>query len=159
MNIEPLGFIDTAAFTSRFVTKHRTELAAEEDGTDRLWLRDEHGDLPPLKDWKSANALLAKIRSGASKFLGKPGALGRVAIVSLKPNTTTPWRLETDDSIYRLQVCLIPSPAAYIYSGGETALLPVGMLNLINHRVWCSEVNFADFPRVHLVVDVLKPTA
>jgi hypothetical protein len=161
MNIQPIGFVDTAHLTAMFVLKHKD---AAVDGV--LVLRDigddgEAADLPLLKGWKSARAVLSKIRAGAAPFFeGVTPELGKAWIETLPPHSATPWLIGDDDyalAHVRLRVCLIPSPSAFTLSGEHTGSLLVGIVNRVEHRVLCSEVNHAAHPRTHLVVDVRRP--
>lgn len=161
MNIQPLGFVDTSTFTALFVLKHKE---AAVDGV--LKLRDigdagEAHDLPILKGWKAARAILSRIRTGAAPFFeGKTPELGRAWIETLPPNSATPWILEADDYALghiRLRVCMIPSPGASTHAGDERVPLLVGIVNRVEHRVLHCEVNHAAFARTHLVVDVRAP--
>jgi hypothetical protein len=159
MNIQPLVFVETDAFQATFTAKYRSLLSADLNGMDTLTLRTEAEDMPVLKEWKSARTLLSKIRNGAAAFLdGVVPELGYVELRRLKPHTATPWTIEGREDIHRIHLCIVPSPAAYVYCGGQMAILPVGMINLVNHRALCSEANFGDFPRTHLVVDLKVPT-
>lgn len=160
--IKTLGFLDTSTFTAMFVLKHREKAS---DGV--LKLRDfkddevDPSDLPILKEWKSARALLTRVRSSAAPFLGgKTPTLGRAWIDIVPPLAGTGWASETGeyaDQHVRTRTCLIPCPGAMSYSGVQSANLLVGMVNLVDHRSLCSEVNFGEHARVHLVVDVRVP--
>lgn len=160
--IAALGFVDTSAFTAMFVVKHK---ARQEAGLLRLRdIKDGEEsptDLPILKEWKSARALLSRIRSGAAPFFdGKTPELGKAWIETLPPGSGTPWTLEEGDYAQehvRLRICLIPAPDAWTMSGQAHLVLNVGMVNVVEHRVLHSEVNFSDHARTHLVVDVRRP--
>lgn len=162
MTIQPLGFLDTSVFTAMYVMKH-----AKLTDNGILKLRDfkddetETSDLPILREWKSARAVLARIRASAAPFFeGQTPILGRAWIEVLPPESGTPWAIEVDDyadAHRRTRTCLIPNPGAISYSGGAAANLLVGMVNLIDHRALCSEINGGEHPRVHLIVDIKVP--
>lgn len=162
--IQALGFIDTSVMTANYLLRHKKDAA---DGILRL--RDvkdgdaEATDLPILREWKSAKGLLARLRAGAaSHFGGVTPELGRAWIETLPPMAGTPWDAESGDYAdqhARTRTCLIGCPGALSYSGSVFATLAVGMVNLIEHRILCSEVNLGEHPRVHLVVDVRVPEA
>ena len=162
MSIQPLGYLDTSVFTAMYVMKH-----AKLVDNGILRLRDfkddepEATDLPILREWKSARALLARIRASAAPFFdGQVPSLGRAWVEVLPPLSGTPWSMESDDyadAHRRTRTCLIPNPGAISYSGGAGANLLVGMVNLVDHRALCSEINSGEHPRVHLIVDVKVP--
>ena len=163
MNITQIGFLDVSACTATFVRLYREKLKpdASYEGAETLLLRGAESDSPLLKEWASARKLLARLKNEAAPFLnGKPAVLGKAMIVSLKPGAFTPWRY--DDSDYaqdhlRLYINLIPTPQAYIYSGGETANPPVGSVTFFNTQVLHSEINLGPCNRVSLIVDVKRP--
>lgn len=149
-------FLQTADFTAFFQVKFRKEM----DG-GILRLRSDDADLPILKEWKSAKALLARYRAAAAVFFdGVQPSLGRVWIEQLPGMHGTPWTLEEDDyaqAHVRTRIALIQSPDAWTFSGLASAILAVGMVNEIDHRSLCSEINLSAYPRTHLIVDVKKP--
>jgi hypothetical protein len=162
MSIQPLGFLDTRQLTALYVLKHEK---AAENGVLRLRdFKDDETDptdLPILREWKSARAVLARVRSAAAPFFeGRPPTLGRAWIETVPPMAGTPWAAEQDDyaeAHHRTRTCLIPCPGAMSYSGQASANLLVGIVNLIDHRQLCSEVNMGEHSRVHLIVDVKAP--
>ena len=149
-------FLQTADFTAFFQVKFRKEMA---DGILRL--RSETSDLPILREWRSAKALLARYRAAAAVFSdGVQPDLGQVWIEQLPGMHGTPWLLEEDDyaqAHIRTRIALIQSPDAWTFSGLQSAILAVGMVNEIDHRSLCSEINLSAYPRTHLIVDVKKP--
>ena len=159
--IRVVGFVDTRRFTASFVVKYDKFL---QDGL--LKLRDigetgEADDLPIVKDWLTAKALLGRIKTGAAALAGgKTATLGKAWIEQLPGGHGTPWTMDDDDyaqTHIRTRLCLIPTPDNYSFCGLERVSLGVGVLNVVEHRLLCSEVNFSQFPRVHLVVDVKRP--
>lgn len=164
MSIQPLGFIDTSAFTARFLTG-KTQKERTENGV--LTLRDVKDgdtvatDLAILKEWGSARAILSRLRNAAAPFFdGVTPVLGRAWVEILPPGAGTPWEADFGDYAdlhVRTRTCLIPSPGALSHSGQAFATLMVGIVNLIDHKALCSEVNHGEHARVHLVVDVRVP--
>lgn len=120
---------------------------------------------PILTEWKSARALLGRIKTSLSPLPimgGKPIELGKVMIVSLKAGGFVDWHIdegEYAETHLRGHLCLIPSPGAWLLSGGEAAMPAVGVLTYFNNRVLHSAINLGDYPRVHLIVDVRRPDA
>ena len=121
----------------------------------------EATDLAVLREWKSARAVLSRIRNAAAPFFeGQTPLLGRAWIEVVPPLAGTPWGMEADDyaeAHRRTRTCLIGGPGAMSYSGPAAANLLPGMVNLVDHRMLCSETNTGDFPRVHLIVDIKVP--
>ena len=149
-------FLQTADFTAFYQVKFRKEM---EDGVLRL--RDADADCPILREWKSAKALLQRFRAEAAKhFGGTRPELGRVWIEQLPGMHGTPWALEEDDyaqAHIRTRIALIQSPECWSMSGLDRAILAVGIVNEIDHRSLCSEINLSAYPRTHLIVDVKRP--
>lgn len=162
MSLRAVSFIDTSSMFGLLVTKHRSAWAPPLDGVEMLPLRRDGHDLPLLRDWNSAKAVLGQIRKlGPVMLDGAAVKFGDVALVRLLPGAVVPWRTDEGayaDEHYRLEVTLQPSPGAWLYSGGEQLQPPVGMLLSVNNRVSHSAVNFGAFPWTRLLIDVAKPT-
>ena len=166
MTIKPLGFIDTSTFAAMFLLgkaqKERTENGV-------LRLRDikdgeaDASDLAILKEWKSARALLSRLRSAAAAYFdGVTPKLGRAWVEVLPPGVGTPWESEAGDyadNHVRTRTALVSNPGAVSYCGSAFAVLNIGWVNQVDHHQLCSELNIGDYPRVHLVVDVRIPDA
>lgn len=153
--ITPMGFIDTTSFTAMLVVKYRERA---ENGT--LFLRKDDTDLPIVKEWKSARALLQRIRNRVAEATGSEAVLGNVFTETLPPQCGTPWTLEDDKhsaKFVRFRVCLMSAPGCWSFCGTSNAQLSVGIINLIENRLLCSEANFSDYPRTHLIVEVERP--
>jgi len=164
MTIQPLGFIDTSNFTAMFLVG-KTQKERTQDGILRLRdIKDgeaEVTDLPILKEWKGAKVLLTRLRNAAAGFFdGRTPELGRAWVEILPPQSGTPWLADLSeyaDQHVRTRTCLIPSPGALSFCGGASASLGVGVVNLMDHHLLCSEVNHGEHARVHLIVDVRIP--
>lgn len=161
--IQPITFLDTRQVSARFTVKYEKILQA-----GILKLRDvgedgEVEDLPILKEWLSAKALLNRIRAGAAEATkDKTLVLGKAWIEQLPGGHGTPWSLDEDDyaqNHIRTRTCLIPAPDCYTYSGTQALILGVGVVNIVEHRVLNSETNMSVYPRVHLIVDISRPQA
>lgn len=160
--IQGLGFIDTSVFTANYLLRHKEKV---DGGILRLRdLKDEDveaSDLAVLREWKSARALLTRLRVVAAPFFdGVTPELGRAWIEVLPPMSGTLWDAEIGDyaaAHHRTRTCLIPSPGAVSCSGMASSMLVVGMVNLIDHQLMCSEVNHGEHARVHLVCDLKAP--
>lgn len=162
--IQSLGFMDVSAFTANYLLRYK-KLLIETDYGGLLPLRDEDADgkivaLDVTKEWLSARSLLSRIKNESAAFLdGQMGMLQKAVIEVVNPDCVTPWGQEDDDyakSVFRLRICLIPSPGAFTYSGGAVAQLAVGMVNLVDHRIQNCETNFGPCARTHLIVDVRR---
>ncbi len=155
MNIVPLGFLDIATFAATYVQKYRAR-------EHPLILRGMGGDATViLNEWKSAKALLTRVKNAAAPFFGGvPAELGGVYLDTLRPGESVPWA--ADESEYRrdyhdIVVCILPSPGAWVYCGGESAVLPWGQVTAINRAAMTSEVNFGPSSRTNLVIGVKRP--
>ncbi len=164
MTIRALGFLDTAPFTSIYWVKYREKV---ENGILRLRdIKDgdaDASDLPILKEWKSARALLARVRTSAAALMeGVTPELGKAWIEVVPPLAGTPWDSEHGeyaDTHHRTRTCLIGGPGAMSYSGQAAANLLPGIVHLVDHHALCSEVNGGEYVRVHLIVDIKIPDA
>lgn len=161
MSFTQIGFLDTANFTATYITRHRDKV---ENGV--LALRVLQGedvvDAAILKEWKSAKALLSRLRNAAAPFFaGQTPDLGKAWLEVLPPRSGTPWG--SADEAYggahaRTRTCLIPSPGGVSFADGASATLQVGWLHAHDPRALASEVNFDPVhARVHLIVDIRRP--
>lgn len=184
MNFRALAFLDTANFTATLVNKYRDEwgkntqrqsfpgsphhdtqvilLRGPQNPSPENWLADvPQVDYPILKDWKSARALLVRIKDAVQPLFPKSKiVLGKAMVVRLKIGGHVDWHI--DEGAYaelhdRAHLCLLPSPGAFLYSGGEQAQPQVGVLTWVNNRVPHSALNMGPVTRSHLIVDVRKP--
>ena len=156
MNIVPLGFLDTWAFATALHNKYKDRFGGDHHSMALLPLRTEAGPAPILAEWKSAKALLSRIQAAASPIFGETPDLGAAAVVRLAPGGFVEWQTLASDWS-SLHLCIVPSPGAWTYSGGEGAVLPVGQLTYVNRAVMHSAVNLGNHPAIHLVVEARKP--
>ncbi len=157
MNIQAIAFLDSWAFSATLFAKYKDRFAGSHHSADFIPLRSSESALPILAEWKTAKTLLSRLRVAAAPLVGgKTAELGQAALVRLKPGGHIEWGCDETDYL-ALHLAVVPSPGAWVYSGGESAVLPVGQLTFVNHRVLYSAVNFGDHPVIHLVVDVREP--
>lgn len=155
-------FLDTRQLTARFVVTYEKRML---NGLLKLRDLDEEGepyDLPILAEWNSARAFLSRFKSAAAQFLGgQKAVLGKAWLESLPGMHGTPWTLEEDDyaqSVVRTRTALISVPEGWSHSGLDKILMMPGVVNVIEHRTLHSEQNLSSYSRLHLIVDVQRPT-
>lgn len=163
MSFQQVGFLETTQATARWALKYYKDA---NDGVLVLRDFDDAGDvvdLHVLGEWRSAKALLARLRNGAAAaFEGRATSLGRAWVEVLPPLSGTPWGADAGDyadAHIRTRTCLVPCPGAVSYAGGAQASLPVGVVTAYDPRLLTAEANFGEHARVHLVVDVRRPDA
>lgn len=182
MNLRPLGFLDASVMTANLLLRYQRHYADDtrrqmapgsaHHDTEMILLRGPrepepanwqqdvpHVDQPLLGDWKSAKALLVRLKNLLVQD-GRPAVLGKAMIVRLKPGGVVDWH--RDEGAYaeahlRVHLCLVPSPGALLYCGGEAANLPVGQLTLVNVQALHSAINLGSVARTHLIVDLRRP--
>lgn len=161
MSFQQVGFLETTQMTARWALKYHKDAV---DGVLKLRDEDDTGeivDLPLLAEWRSAKALLSRVRAGAAPLLGGSAtSLGRSWLEVLPPLSGTPWRAEAGEyaeAYIRARICLVPCPQAVSYAGGAQAVLSPGFVMAHDPRLLASEVNYGEHARVHLVVDVRRP--
>jgi len=150
--IQPIGYIDASAFTAYYLIKYKAVSI----------LRTEDGDAAVLKEWKSARALLTRIKNRAAELRGSPVHLGKAWIETLDPHSGNAWATDPVDyaaEFMRLRIALITAPGCWSFCGAASAQLQVGQVNAFDNRLLSSEVNFSEHPRVHLIVDIDRPHA
>lgn len=186
MMFRALAFVDASVFTAMLLTKYREAyglntmrqsqpgsphkhtkailLRGPKDASPENWQEDvPQINYPIMTEWKTSKSLLTRVAAAAATFnKGETPDLGKAMIVKLEPGGVVDWHI--DEGAYaeahlRLHLCLVPSPGAYLYSGGEQCTPPVGQLTFVNNRVLHGAVNFGPVSRVHLIVDVRKPDA
>ena len=147
----------SAMFTVKFRDRMKDGLLPLRDIGDD----GEIVDLPILKEYRSAKALLRRIEAEAQAFVkDQPVVLAKAWIETLPGLYGTPWEMHTseyDNGHVRTRTCLIPVPLAFTCSGQAKVRLDVGVVNVVEHRILHCEVNYSEFPRTHLIVDVRRP--
>lgn len=182
--ILPVDFIDVSRMAAALVMKHSIHFADDTrrqnavgsphhdtetillrgplgEVSHETWFEDvPHADTALLDGWPSAKAVMGKIAESHRRRAGLEPIFGKAMVVSLKPGGHVDWH--TDQGAYaeahdRFHLCLIPSSGAVIFSGLQSAMLPVGQLTWINNRELHSAINAGTNARIHLIVDVRKP--
>lgn len=185
MNIQPISFVDPSLFAATLLLKyqkhfaddrrrqeyqgsphHDTEcivLRGPDEPTPENWFQDvEHVDYPLLKEWVAARSLIAAAEIPIAQTLGVPApVLGKIMVVSLKAGGTIDWHV--DEGAYaqnhmRFHLGINVSAGAWLYSGGEAQQIGAGNLVFFNNLTTHSAANFGPVPRIHLIIDVRKPT-
>lgn len=168
MNLRPLGFLDVSRLAASYLLFASKEAADSRDqhhhGVRTLWLRQEGEDAGILtrdKPWKAGRAFLTKIRNEtAPMFGGVAPVLGDVCLRSIVPGGRIDWHADHGEErsrIRQLHLCLIPSPGAWVYCGGEALVLNVGGATLVNHMVLHSEINMGPCTMTKAVVELIPP--
>jgi len=136
------------------------------DVSRETWFADvEHADTPLLAEWPSARRVIAAIaRSHERRTQQQFGtaiepSFGKIMVVRLKAGGFVDWHV--DQGAYaeahdRFHLCLIASPAAFLYSNGQAAVLQPGTLAFFDNRKLHGEVNFGPIARDHLIVDIRR---
>ena len=152
--IRAIGFIDTWAFSSALFAKYKDRLGGDHHSASVLPLRSAAGALPVLAEWKSAKALLTRLRAAsAPAFEGRTPEIGEAAVVQLAPGGFVEWTRDEARGPH-VHLCIVPSPNAWVYSDGSGAVLPPGQLTLVDHRKLWSAANYGDYPAIHLVAEL-----
>ena len=119
------------------------------------WLLDvPHIKYPLLAEWPEADGLLRHIGN-----LLPPRPLGKVMLVELAAGGAVGWHV--DEGAYaeahdRYHLPIVINPGAMLYSGGEQAHVPTGLLTWFDNHALHSAVNFGASARIHLILDVRK---
>jgi hypothetical protein len=153
-----LGFVDASRAAATYVLKHKARLVESPDPSHRGvrlldLIRDGEED-PLLETWKSAKVLLHKVRT-ALLTGPRSGAVLNAYMMAVDPGGVIPWAQEEvpdPESFLRLQVCLVPSPNAWVFCDAQQAVLAVGVPTIIDHRCWVSELNLDTQHAVHKLV-------
>ena len=160
-HLRPVGFIDASAMTAKLILSYRDKFVESEDGIERIALIADGKPNGLCKEWKSATALIGRLRNEAAPFFGgKPAIVDRAFIERIKPDVITDWtadETEFAEEHVRVMIGLVPSPGAWVYCGGESMVLPVGQIVLANTRVMTSHANFGPCATVRLCLDVRRP--
>lgn len=152
--IRAIGFLDTWAFSSALFAKYKDRLGGDHRSALILPLRSAAGPLPILAEWKSAKALLTRLRAAAAPaFDGKTPEIGEASVVQLSAGGFVEWSQDEARGPHA-HICIVPSPNAWLYSGGDSSVLPPGQLTLVDHRCLWSAANFGDYPAIHLVAEL-----
>ena len=124
--------------------------------TDRIDLRTD-SDLPILKRWKTAATFIERLKAEGAPFIGDNPEVGPIWIERLNGDTATPWTKYENPDWLRIEVALTATPLAWLYCGGDGAVIPVGQVCYVNHQAPTSAVNFGNRARIHLIAHVRRP--
>jgi hypothetical protein len=101
-----------------------------------------------------------QLRNVVSRVTRLPAAkeyeLGLVTVELLSPGEATAWEMRAPWPLQLLHLPIVTNPAAMVFSGPQGWHIKHGVLTWVNNAVLCSEVNFGEFPRIHLVLEVRK---
>ena len=182
--IFPVDFVDVSQMAAALVMKHAVNFVPDPFGSPRgdsemmilrgpmtndreMSLATWHADQPQfdtalLERWPSArNVLTAIARSHQLRTDHEP-VFGKVLIRALKSGGYVDWNVADGayaDSYNRYCLNLIPSPGAWLYSGGNGTVLPQGQLTYFDNHVLNSAINLGPCAQVNLVVDIRKHEA
>ena len=162
--IRILGFIDVDRTAASYVLKFVADLKDVLPGVREIVLREFDGeafeDTETLKGWNNATALLKRLKNEVGQFLGHRVELDGARIVSLVPGGCVPWGSADGAPDFRrgrLYINLTPNPAAWLYSGGSSAILWPGQVAHVDQHVLNSMMNLGRKAVAYLVVDVRVP--
>lgn len=183
MQMIPLDFIDVSNMAAALLMRHKSHFTDEtrrqtmpgsphhdtktiilrgpETPSPENWFLDvPQVDSPLLHDWPSARQVIEAIAASHLRRTGEEPNFGKIMVVSLKPFGWVDWHVDMGpyaEAYNRMHCCLVPSPGAWLYSGGEAAILPMGQLTYFNNRTLHSALNMGPIARVHLICDVRMP--
>jgi hypothetical protein len=157
IHLRPLGFIDTSFMTAKLILSYRDRFEAGDDGIDRILLISDTEPTSLLNEWRSAKALLARLRNEyAQAFGGRALVIDGAWIERVKPDVRTAWTEAETDNLC-VMIGMVPCPNAWLYCGGESIVFPVGQIVLVNHRAPHTQANFGPCAQINLVLDVARP--
>ena len=152
--IRPIGFVDTWAFSSALFAKYKDRFGGEHHSAQILPLRSRDAALPILAEWKSAKALLTRLRAAAAQgFDGRTPEIGEASVVQMIGGGHVEWSAD-DARGPHAHICIVPAPGAWVFSGGDSSVLPPGQLTLVDHRQLWSAANFGEYPAIHLIAEL-----
>jgi hypothetical protein len=156
-NFVPLAVLDVwslaASLRSRMNMFRRGETESVADPTTRVLLRqpNDEGDAVNLVEWPHLANVLSRIVR-LPKAQGQE--LGSVYLAHLRQGSFVQWHADPPRGWQTLHLPIVTNPGAWMYSGPQSAHLESGVLTWVNAAALCSEVNFGEFPRIHLVLEV-----
>lgn len=126
------------------------------------WQEDvPHADRQILANWPTARTVIGEIAASHERRSTAPPEFGKIMVVSLRPGGKVDWHSDQGpyaEAYDRFHVCLVPSPGAFLFSGGMAMTLQPGVICWVNNRTLHSAINVGPCARVHLIFDVRKPT-
>lgn len=157
MNFRSVGFVDTFSLVASL--RARLNLFAPADDMQTLLLRavDEDGKVKVHPQWRKWPEMTNRIKQTQRMIdTEKQFELGRVALELLKPGGVVGWNRELLGNWLRFHLAVVTNPLSVVYSGPEQMTMQVGFVNWVNTGALCSQVNFGETQRIHLVCDFRK---
>jgi hypothetical protein len=132
-----------------------------EDACDLAWYtRDKH---PELFKWPELRNQVEHIKTVADKMGEANGIkqeIGRVYLEQISHAKVLPWAEPLAgpyaDRLTRLHLPIRTGPDAALFAGADQWRPPAGQIVIVNHRMPTSAVNFNLWPRVHLIIDLMR---
>ena len=129
--------------------------ASTPEAAVRAWFDDvAYTDYGNLLQWPEALDLVDDI------LLQLPSAaVGKIMLVELKAGGALAWHIDEGDyakAYRRFHLPIVTNPMAFMYTGGDQAHLPVGVLTEFDTSVLHSAINAGPAPRIHLILDVRR---
>lgn len=156
MNFRSVGWVDTFSLVASL--RARLNLFAPSDELQTFLLRavDEDGKVKVHPQWRKWPELTNRIKQ-AQRLIDaeKQFQLGRVALELLRPGGVVGWNREPGEWL-RFHLAVVTNPLAIVYSGPEQLGMQIGFVNWVNIGALCSQVNFGETQRIHLVCDFRK---
>lgn len=165
-NFAVLGFVDSFALAGSL----RSRMGMFPTGTPRvLPIRGQRNGtemadedfVDRAETWPELRNMVKLLTRQATRLVGAVD-LGCISMEMLDPGAATAWASESGayaERWTRAHLALRTNPGAWFYCGGEAAHMQVGFINAVNMLALASQVNFGEFPRVHLVIDFRKKDA
>ena len=156
MLIRTFGFFDVSRLAASYTLINSKERVESDDPLHtRVWRTPL--DAAREKPWRAAEAFLTKLRGEASAlFNGIPPVITNAVVRSISPGGRIDWHQDKGEGV-QVHVCLVPSPGAWLYCGGEGVVLGWGHVTAIERAAWHSEINFGPVTMSKLVLDMALP--
>lgn len=171
-NLISFAFVDPTMFLSTMTLKygkHFTDAQYTFDpGIKHIALRgslnegdEQQTDLPLLKEWPSAQALIDSAANMITTHLAAENLqLGQVYVESIPPGGFTSWRAAAsayDKKHHRFKMLASPCSGGCWFVGGDSLAPGVGNLTYLNHLALHSAINLGPVPQISLIIDVRRP--
>ena len=144
-NFVPLAELDVWPLSASL--RNRMNLFSEEGA-----LTIVGDDATDLEKWPNLRNVLSRIGRIDQDF-----EIARGMLDLLHPGAARDWDRPTFQAgLSTLHLPIVSNMGCMNYAGTESLRLIPGVLYLTNNAVMCSEVNFGQTPRIHLVLEVRK---
>lgn len=131
-----------------------------EDACDFGWYgRDKH---PELAKWPELRNQVEGVRTLGAQYGGPAHAfdVGHVVFQQLGPNTVLPWKAPLSglyaERVVRGHLVLRTGPGATLFTGAGSYRPAAGELVIVPHRIETSAANLNLWPRIHLIIDLIR---